>query len=141
LRGGFLLASSRPFACDLRDGAIAVELFTIQCTTCRARLKVKDESVIGDILACPKCGSMVQVVPPVDWKSAGETAIAAQPSTMPATLAGATASIPSPRVTLAAPPELPRRTAATATLPIASSTEIAASQPVVAPSRRAAAAL
>jgi hypothetical protein len=44
-----------------------VDLFSIQCTTCRARLKVKDESVIGDILACPKCGSMVQVVPPVGW--------------------------------------------------------------------------
>jgi hypothetical protein len=48
-----------------------VELFTIQCTTCKARLIVKDESVIGDILACPKCNSMVQVVPPVGWKRAG----------------------------------------------------------------------
>lgn len=49
----------------------AVELFTIQCTTCKARLVVKDESVIGDILSCPKCHSMVQVVPPVGWQGAG----------------------------------------------------------------------
>jgi hypothetical protein len=47
----------------------AVELFTIQCTTCRARLVVHDEAVIGDILACPKCSSMVHVVPPVGWNS------------------------------------------------------------------------
>ncbi|MBI3837197.1 MAG: hypothetical protein HY288_04590 [Planctomycetia bacterium] len=45
-----------------------MELFIIHCTTCKARLKVKDESVIGDILACPKCSSMVHVVPPVGWK-------------------------------------------------------------------------
>ncbi len=51
-----------------------MELFTIQCTTCRARLKVKDESAIGDILACPKCGSMVQVVPPSDWSGSAATA-------------------------------------------------------------------
>jgi hypothetical protein len=50
-----------------------VELFTIQCTTCKARLVVKDESVIGDILACPKCNSMVQVVPPVGWKRPGSS--------------------------------------------------------------------
>jgi hypothetical protein len=48
-----------------------VEPFTIQCTTCKARLIVKDESAIGDILACPKCHSMVQVVPPVGWKRPG----------------------------------------------------------------------
>ena len=57
----------------------AVELFTIQCTTCRARLKVNDESVIGDILACPKCGSMVQVVPPVGWKRSAEGRALAEP--------------------------------------------------------------
>jgi hypothetical protein len=45
-----------------------VELFIIHCTTCKARLKVQHESAIGDILACPKCSSMVHVVPPIGWK-------------------------------------------------------------------------
>lgn len=53
---------------------VPVELFAIQCTTCKARLMVKDESVIGDILACPKCHSMVHVVPPVGWQRPGTQA-------------------------------------------------------------------
>ena len=40
-----------------------MEPFSIACTTCRARLRVRDESVIGQILTCPKCGSMVLVEP------------------------------------------------------------------------------
>ena len=56
-----------------------MELFAIHCTTCKARLIVKDESVIGDILACPKCQSMVQVVPPPGWRS-GEPENAADDS-------------------------------------------------------------
>src|SRR5262245_30826394 len=51
-----------------------VERFTIQCTTCRARLSVNDPSVIGAILACPKGSSMVQVVPPVGWSRDEEAA-------------------------------------------------------------------
>lgn len=42
-------------------------LFSIICTTCRAKLAVRNRQVIGDILECPKCGSMVQVVPPEGW--------------------------------------------------------------------------
>ncbi|MFW6169948.1 MAG: hypothetical protein ACODAD_05615 [Planctomycetota bacterium] len=38
-----------------------MEPFSITCTTCQARLRVRDESAIGQILACPKCGSMVLV--------------------------------------------------------------------------------
>jgi hypothetical protein len=38
--------------------------FQIQCDSCLAKLKVTKESAIGQILACPKCGSMVQVVSP-----------------------------------------------------------------------------
>ncbi|MFO7905527.1 MAG: hypothetical protein R6U98_22880 [Pirellulaceae bacterium] len=41
-----------------------MESFSITCTTCRARLRVRDESAIGQILACPKCGSMVLVEAP-----------------------------------------------------------------------------
>jgi predicted RNA-binding Zn-ribbon protein involved in translation (DUF1610 family) len=52
-----------------------VELFIVHCTTCQVRLKVQDESVIGEILSCPKCGSMVHVVPPTSWtRSAGPQA-------------------------------------------------------------------
>lgn len=41
-----------------------VEPFTVTCETCHARLKVRGESVVGEIHACPKCGSMVHILPP-----------------------------------------------------------------------------
>jgi len=43
-------------------------LFYITCTTCQARLKVRDANAIGAILSCPKCESMVQVAPPPGWE-------------------------------------------------------------------------
>jgi len=45
-----------------------VVLFTITCTTCKAKLKVRDGAAIGQILGCPKCGSMVHVAAPEGWK-------------------------------------------------------------------------
>lgn len=45
-----------------------MELFSIVCPTCNARLKVRDASAIGQILNCPKCASMVQVAAPPDWQ-------------------------------------------------------------------------
>ncbi|GHT31394.1 hypothetical protein FACS1894214_2660 [Planctomycetales bacterium] len=39
-------------------------MFTLQCTTCNAKLAVKNENLIGQIVACPKCGSMVLIQPP-----------------------------------------------------------------------------
>ncbi|NQT41433.1 MAG: hypothetical protein HQ581_28350, partial [Planctomycetes bacterium] len=54
----------------LEDGTV---LFAIECTTCLAKLSVRTESAIGQILACPKCASMVQVVPPSDWASAADS--------------------------------------------------------------------
>ncbi len=42
-------------------------LFSIECVTCQRRLAVRDSSIIGDIVTCPKCGSMVQVLPPEGW--------------------------------------------------------------------------
>jgi DNA-directed RNA polymerase subunit RPC12/RpoP len=44
-----------------------MDLFTILCTTCKSRLKVRDHAAIGQILACPKCGGMVMVKPPPSW--------------------------------------------------------------------------
>ena len=46
-----------------------MELFTITCTTCQQRLKVRDASTIGEIQICPKCGSMVLVQPPPGWSA------------------------------------------------------------------------
>jgi hypothetical protein len=45
-----------------------VELFSITCPTCNARLKVRDMSAIGQILNCPKCASMVEVAAPAGWQ-------------------------------------------------------------------------
>ena len=42
-------------------------LFSISCTTCRARLAVRNKEAIGEILECPKCGSMVLISPPEGW--------------------------------------------------------------------------
>ncbi len=47
---------------------MAEPLFSITCATCQARLAVRDEAAIGQILTCPKCESMVEVTPPPGWK-------------------------------------------------------------------------
>ena len=56
-------------------------IFSIQCTTCRARLSVQKAAAIGQILACPHCGSMVAVEDPrgVDSAAAGAAAGAVVP--------------------------------------------------------------
>jgi hypothetical protein len=54
-----------------------VEPFRVICETCRSRLKVSSAEAIGQIHACPKCGSMVQIVPPSDWSVGQATAVAA----------------------------------------------------------------
>jgi len=60
-------------AISISDGqAVDKPLFFISCTTCQARLAVRNEAAVGVILACPKCGSMVQVVAPPGWKAEGE---------------------------------------------------------------------
>jgi hypothetical protein len=57
-----------------------VEPFSITCTTCQAKLKVRSAAAIGQILSCPKCESMVQVVAPPGWQpeNAASSAAAAQ---------------------------------------------------------------
>ena len=35
--------------------------FHIRCTTCEAKLAVRSPALLGQLLACPKCGSMVQI--------------------------------------------------------------------------------
>lgn len=41
-----------------------MEPYVIICNSCTARLKVTNEALIGQRLACPKCQSMIDVVPP-----------------------------------------------------------------------------
>ena len=48
-----------------------MEPFAVICETCHARLKVRSESAIGEIHACPKCSSMVHIVPPLVSKKGG----------------------------------------------------------------------
>jgi len=43
-----------------------VELFKITCVTCNAELSVRNREIIGQIVACPRCESMVQVEAPAD---------------------------------------------------------------------------
>ncbi|MEW4454369.1 hypothetical protein AB1L30_16970 [Bremerella sp. JC817] len=38
--------------------------FRVQCPTCAARLKVTSRSLIGQIVNCPKCGSMIEIAEP-----------------------------------------------------------------------------
>src|SRR3990167_7196260 len=58
-------------------GTRLVEPFSILCTTCQTRLRVRDSSAIGQILACPKCGSMVMVQAPAGHEPAAQTGAAA----------------------------------------------------------------
>lgn len=53
----------------------AVDPLKIICVTCHARLTVRDESAIGKILACPRCGSMVQVTAPALASAAAAAAV------------------------------------------------------------------
>ncbi|MEN1680952.1 MAG: hypothetical protein AAGJ46_15290 [Planctomycetota bacterium] len=41
--------------------------FLVQCETCHAKLRVRDPGVVGQVHACLKCGSMVQLTPPEGW--------------------------------------------------------------------------
>ncbi len=54
-----------------------MEPYSITCPTCHARLKVRDEAAIGQILGCPKCESMVMVTAPAGTPAAARSAAAA----------------------------------------------------------------
>ena len=41
--------------------------FSLICKSCAARLKVTKASAVGQLLACPKCGTMLHVTPPTGW--------------------------------------------------------------------------
>lgn len=50
-----------------------MEPFRITCTTCKARLRVRAPDVIGQIVACPRCQSMVLVEAPPGDDPRGES--------------------------------------------------------------------
>ncbi|QDV23013.1 hypothetical protein [Aureliella helgolandensis] len=41
-----------------------MEPFTIQCTTCQSRIRVRSASMVGQVVNCPKCQSMLMIVAP-----------------------------------------------------------------------------
>ena len=49
-------------------------LFSVPCPTCERKLAVRDEALIGAIVTCGKCGSMVQVAPPADYRPRAKSA-------------------------------------------------------------------
>ena len=80
-------------------------LFSVSCTTCRARIAVRSRSAIGQILECPKCGSMVMISPPDGWVE--EVASPTQPVAAPAkaqTVVVASPSDKSTKTVISAPP-------------------------------------
>jgi hypothetical protein len=78
-----------------------VEPFEVRCETCHARLRVRDERVVGQIHACPKCDSMVLIAAPAGWAM---TSIPNSPSPL-ATATGAAvpnATLPARQLSLEA---------------------------------------
>ncbi|MDR3109323.1 MAG: hypothetical protein LBU65_06515 [Planctomycetaceae bacterium] len=67
-------------------------MFSIICTTCDARIIVKNEQLIGKIVACPKCGGMVLVEPQIAENFAPPQSSVVLPDTLP------TPAIPQPNI-------------------------------------------
>lgn len=53
--------------------------FRVQCETCQSWLKVRDEGFVGEVHACPKCGSMVLIAAPAAASTTGSTSAPAAP--------------------------------------------------------------
>ncbi|MFG0287854.1 MAG: hypothetical protein ACF8CQ_06765, partial [Rhodopirellula sp. JB044] len=55
--------------------------FSVRCVSCHGRLKVTDESLVGAIVACPRCGSMVQIAEPEQTAGDSPTVTSTPPTT------------------------------------------------------------
>ena len=97
---------------------MAKALFSVSCTTCRARLSVRNQDAIGEILECPKCGSMVLIVPPDGWVPPQESAGEPKPT-----------DIPSPNPAVVAPAVIPPTTSSTCPAGTASDASASAKPP------------
>ncbi|MEO1496859.1 MAG: hypothetical protein AAFV43_06880 [Planctomycetota bacterium] len=62
--------------------------FRVRCETCQTALKVRDEGFIGEVHACPKCGSMVHIIAPA--ASVKSAAPPSEGATAPAVVLGST---------------------------------------------------
>lgn len=61
-----------------------MELFKVTCVTCQAKLSVRNAALIGEIVACPRCESMVLVAEPPPLSPAIEsTGLVEQPAPIP----------------------------------------------------------
>jgi len=87
-----------------------VKPFSIVCTTCQARLSVRSAAAIGQILACPKCASMVLIQYPEGAAAQSESQTASD-RTPPPTPAGEPRSRmpaePVPESVAGPPPPIP----------------------------------
>ncbi|MEZ6082304.1 MAG: hypothetical protein R3C56_43495, partial [Pirellulaceae bacterium] len=41
-----------------------MEPFTITCTSCASRVRVRNPELLGQLANCPKCNSMILIAPP-----------------------------------------------------------------------------
>ncbi len=41
-----------------------MDSFTVQCTSCQSRIRVRNPKLVGQIAQCPKCGSMIMISAP-----------------------------------------------------------------------------
>jgi len=66
---------------------MGTELFKVTCVTCQASLSVRNPALVDQIIACPKCDSMVHVLPPAKSASTPLVApvVAATPLVKPPT--------------------------------------------------------
>ena len=72
--------------------------FSINCVTCKSKLTVSKPALLGQILACPKCSSMVQI--PAEPPVAGNDNITAQPTNPPAQIGDSQSSQHAPQDTV-----------------------------------------
>ena len=77
--------------------------FRVQCETCQSWLKVRDEGFVGEVHACPKCGSMVLIAAPIGEATA-QPAVAAP---IVAVMSDTLETTEAPAETFAVPPPLP----------------------------------
>ncbi|MBI1247317.1 hypothetical protein GC197_05660 [bacterium] len=83
-------------------------LFRVHCPTCNARLKVTSRSLIGQIVNCPKCGSMVEIAEPTaSPESSPPPEKAKSKSKKKPSAAPVPAELPPPPIESASPSDVP----------------------------------
>jgi hypothetical protein len=84
-----------------------VQPFSIQCTTCRRSLRVVNPEAVGQIVSCPKCGSMVMVHAPAGWDV--QAANESLSSGSNGNVATSGSAVTPPRATWSNPPTTPAK--------------------------------